>query len=492
MGLYSIGVRPVRNAQTSTGTATSTYSAVAQEKTGKTLIVYFSQTGNTEGLANLIHEMSGYDIFRLERATPYSSSSNGPVLYGEALNELRAEATPDLRSVPNIDQYDTILLGYCNWWSSIPACVRTLLTREDFSGKTIVPFCSMGGGRFGQTISAIAKLAPDSVIKEGLEVTYSSYNRAEIQAWLDGISRDPVPTPTPTPTPEPAANTLIAYFSATNHTESIANHIKTTLGDEADVYEILAETPYTSADLNYNTDCRANREQNDANARPAISGSVDHMEQYDVIFLGYPIWWGQAPKIMYTFLESYDLSGKTIVPFCTSGSSGIGSSAANLAVSATDATWLSGSRFSGSASQSTVANWIDSLNLPNQEENKMYIQVSGAQNAVWTATLVENTSTAALKELLKAGPLTIQMSDYNNFEKWGPIGQSLPRNDEQISTEAGDIILYQGSNIAIYYDHNNYNFTRLGKVDNVTQAQMKAVFGTGDVTVTLSLTAPSN
>ena len=190
VGLYSIGVRPVRNADESTGQVRSIYSAKAETTTGKTLIVYFSQTGNTEDLANLIHEMSGYDIFRLERKTPYSSSHNGPVLYGEALDELRAEAVPELKAYPNIDQYDTIFLGYCNWWSSIPASVRSFLMHDDFSGKTIVPFCSMGGGQFGQTISAIAKLAPNSVIKEGLEVTYSSYDRNEISEWLDksGIS----------------------------------------------------------------------------------------------------------------------------------------------------------------------------------------------------------------------------------------------------------------------------------------------------------------
>lgn len=185
IGLYSIGVRPVRNAEMTVGEIKSVYSAGAEQKTGKTLIVYFSQTGNTEGLANLIHEMSGIDVFRLERKTPYSSSSNGPVLYGEALDELRAEAVPELKAYPDIDQYDTILLGYCNWWSSIPASVRSFLLHDDFSGKTIVPFCSMGGGRFGQTISAIAKLTPNSVIKEGLEVTYSSYDRNEISAWLE-------------------------------------------------------------------------------------------------------------------------------------------------------------------------------------------------------------------------------------------------------------------------------------------------------------------
>ena len=184
VGLYSIGIRPVRNAGTATGKIKSVYSAKAEQKTGKTLIVYFSQTGNTEGLADLIHEMSGADIVRLERKIPYSSSSNGPVLYGEALDELRAEAVPELKEYPDIDQYDTILLGYCNWWSSIPASVRSFLMHDDFSGKTIVPFCSMGGGRFGQTISAIAKLAPESIIKEGLEVTYSSYDRDEIEKWL--------------------------------------------------------------------------------------------------------------------------------------------------------------------------------------------------------------------------------------------------------------------------------------------------------------------
>ena len=174
---------------------------------------------------------------------------------------------------------------------------------------------------------------------------------------------DTTPTAGQTPegTDDGGKEVLIAYFSATNNTEGIANHLDAIL--DADLYEITPEAPYTAADLNYNTDCRANREQNDASARPAISGGVDNMEQYDVIFLGYPIWWGQAPKIISTFLESYDLSGKTIVPFCTSGSSGIGSSATNLHSLAGSATWLDGQRFSGSASRSTVESWVNGLGL---------------------------------------------------------------------------------------------------------------------------------
>jgi len=193
----------------------------------------------------------------------------------------------------------------------------------------------------------------------------SSATRAQVADALMNFDRIQQPTTTdpaePDPAPSEDGRVLIAYFSATNTTEGIANHLNAIL--DADLYEIMPETPYTSADLNYNTDCRANREQDDSSARPAITGSVENMEQYDVIFLGYPIWWGQAPKIISTFLESYDFNGKTIVPFCTSGSSGIGSSATNLHSLAGAATWMDGQRFSGSASQATVESWVNGLGL---------------------------------------------------------------------------------------------------------------------------------
>lgn len=155
---------------------------------------------------------------------------------------------------------------------------------------------------------------------------------------------------------------LVAYFSATNTTEKIAGYIAD--GLNADLYEILPEVPYTSADLNYNnSSSRTTIEMNDPKSRPAISGSVSDMGQYDIVFIGYPIWWGEAPRIVSTFLESYNFSGKTIVPFCTSNSSGLGSSAANLRNLANSANWLSGRRFSGSASRSTVIEWVNGLGL---------------------------------------------------------------------------------------------------------------------------------
>ena len=164
--------------------------------------------------------------------------------------------------------------------------------------------------------------------------------------------------------PEPdSQKVLVAYFSCTGNTERIAGYIADATGGAS--YQIMPEIPYTSADLNYNdSTTRATREQNDPSARPEISGAIADLENYDVIFLGYPIWWGQAPKIMYTFLESCDLTGKTVIPFCTSGSSPIGSSASNLQSAANAAgTWQPGRRFSGSASRESVLDWIKELGL---------------------------------------------------------------------------------------------------------------------------------
>ena len=155
---------------------------------------------------------------------------------------------------------------------------------------------------------------------------------------------------------------LVAYFSATGTTEGVAEHIAN--GLNADIYEIVPEEPYTDADLNYNdNNSRTTIEMNDPSARPAISGSVDNMDQYTIVFLGYPIWWGEAPRIVSTFMESYDFSGKTIVPFCTSGGSGVGSSATNLEQLTSGANWLEGRRLNGRDSQDTVMEWVNSLGL---------------------------------------------------------------------------------------------------------------------------------
>ena len=159
---------------------------------------------------------------------------------------------------------------------------------------------------------------------------------------------------------EVGTKTLVVYFSCTGTTELVAEYVTEILG--ADSYEIIPENPYTEADLAYYTNGRADQEQSDPNVRPAISGGVENMDEYDTIILGYPIWHGQAPRIISTFLESYDFSGKVIIPFCTSHSSGIGSSASNLHILCSEsAVWRDGKRFESGVSKESVQNWIGEI-----------------------------------------------------------------------------------------------------------------------------------
>ena len=127
----------------------------------------------------------------------------------------------------------------------------------------------------------------------------------------------------------------------------------------------------------------------------------------------------------------------------------------------------------------------DNQNKTNMESNTIKLTIEGGRT--FTATLVDNSSTQALKEQLAKGNITVEMEDYANMEKVGSLGIRLPRNDRQTTTGPGDLILYQGHNLVIYYDTNSWSFTRLGKIDNASQADLKAALGKGDVKVTLSL-----
>lgn len=275
---------------------------------------------------------------------------------------------------------------------------------------------------------------------------------------------------------ESAGNkSIVIYFSRTNNTERIAEFIIEETG--SDSYEISAKDPYSDEDINYNnSNSRANREQNDPTARPEIGSETIDLSSYDVIYLGYPIWWGQAPKIMYTFVESYDLSGKTMVPFCTSASSGIGSSATNLAQSAQSANWLTGRRFTSSTAKNEVTTWLVSIKAELPDNNTLTLKIGGTEVPV---TWEENASVNALKTIV---PLTIQMSIYGGFEQVGPIGQSITRNDVQMTTQAGDIVLYSGNQIVLFYGSNTWSYTKLGHVD-LSQSEMAELLGKGNVTI---------
>ncbi len=187
--------------------------------------------------------------------------------------------------------------------------------------------------------------------------------------------------PTPAPDPQPTGSrALVVWFSCTNTTKGITDRIVEAA--DAATWRIEPEVAYTSEDLNYNnSSSRANREQNDPSARPTIKGKCENLADYDVVFLGYPIWWGKAPKVIFTFLESHDLAGKTVVPFCTSHSSGIGSSDTDLHHLATGAEWKQGRRFNGNESKETIEKWIESMNLNfNNDTNAGVFNLSKGTN----------------------------------------------------------------------------------------------------------------
>lgn len=184
-GSFNIGIRLVRNAVKGVGSVGGMETSNSENSGEKVLIAFFSWGGNTRGIANEIQSQTGADLFEIELVNPYSDDYN--TVLDEAQRDQNQQARPEIKNkVDNFEQYDTIILGYPNWWASIPMPIASFLEKYDFSGKTIIPFCSHGGGRFGQSLTAIAKLAPNSAMGEGLSVHYSggSSLSGDIADWL--------------------------------------------------------------------------------------------------------------------------------------------------------------------------------------------------------------------------------------------------------------------------------------------------------------------
>lgn len=155
---------------------------------------------------------------------------------------------------------------------------------------------------------------------------------------------------------------LVAYFSASGQTAKLAKTLAKVV--DGTIYEILPKQPYTSADLNWqDKQSRSSIEMNDKSYRPEVANKVDDINQYDVIYVGFPIWWYVAPTIINTFLEQYDLTGKTVIPFATSGGSGMGNTSHELKVSCPNANLIEGKRFGANASENELKAWVSSLNI---------------------------------------------------------------------------------------------------------------------------------
>lgn len=159
------------------------------------------------------------------------------------------------------------------------------------------------------------------------------------------------------------SNVLVAYFSASGVTKSVATELAKV--SKADMFEITPETPYTAADLDWkDQQSRSTLEMKDPNCRPAITGQVEDMAQYDVVFVGFPIWWGREPSVVDTFLDAYDFTGKKVIPFCTSGGSGIGETAKRIQeIVGTGAAVEEGTRLGGTVSEKDLETWTAGLDL---------------------------------------------------------------------------------------------------------------------------------
>ncbi len=222
------------------------------------------------------------------------------------------------------------------------------------------------GNNEGQAVSDTAKTEDsqnkepaDNTDEETLQDVTSESTSNKSEEMVDDESSEATSSENTDSTNE-KSDVLVVYFSATGTTKGVAEKIAGITG--ADTYEIKAAQEYTNADLNWNdSNSRSTKEQNDSSVRPEIGSVSVSLEGYSTIYIGYPIWWGEEPRIMDTFVENYNFEGITMIPFCTSGGSGIGRSGQNLADNAGSGTWLEGKRFDGGVSEDELMSWIDGM-----------------------------------------------------------------------------------------------------------------------------------
>ena len=195
---------------------------------------------------------------------------------------------------------------------------------------------------------------PDAVQEETTDLTADAASE-EPETMTEGTTEETAEDSTAA-----HSDVLVAFFSATGTTKGVAERIASVTG--GNLYEILAAEPYSSDDLNYNDQSsRTTKEQNDKSVRPEIGSGDLSLEGFTTVYLGFPIWWGEEPRILDTFVEKYNFEGITVIPFCTSGSSGIGRSGSNMEALAGTGTWLEGKRFDGDVTEEELQSWIEGL-----------------------------------------------------------------------------------------------------------------------------------
>lgn len=266
---------------------------------------------------------------------------------------------------------------------------------------------------------------------------------------------------------------LVAYFSFTNNTQAIASSMADILG--ADTYQITPSEAYTSDNNNYyDSSTRAYQEQyGPASARPAINATLSNTD-YDVVLLGFPIWYGKVPRVVLTFLDTYDFSGKVVIPFCTSGSSGISTAQTELQSTYSTIKWKTGARLNGYTTEQ-LKTWLSGFGLNNAP---FKLTIGGT---VFNAELANNATARAFDALL---PTTLSMTELNGNEKYKYLDTTLPTNASCPGTiHAGDILLYGNNCVVVFYKtfNTSYSYTKIGKITDPTG--LEAAVGSGGVEI---------
>ena len=298
--------------------------------------------------------------------------------------------------------------------------------------------------------------------------------------------------------PANAGKTLVVYYSYTGNCREIVTTLTSQI--EADVLEIQP----AEKGLRYEANGYAlgtellnaiNDNPDDADSYPAIDPVTTSLSQYQNIIIVTPLWWSQMAAIMQTYLfqSASQMAGKhvgLIVSSHSSSISGVVRDAKRLLPDVTwmgEALWINASNHSKRAS--LIENWLGTQDFAIEQTtmDKMYITIDGQNQSV---TLENTTAAKALVEKLQQAPVTVTLNSSGGFEIWGALGFSLPTSNQQINAQPGDVILYSGSNICIFYGTNSWSYTRLGKIDGLSESELRSFLKAGEsnISVTLSET----
>ena len=296
-----------------------------------------------------------------------------------------------------------------------------------------------------------------------------------------------------------AGKTLVVYYSYTGNCRNIVNELKSQI--QADVLEIQpAEKGLKYEANNYALGTQLlnaiKANPNDAGSYPAIAPVTTSLSGYQNIIVVTPLWWSQMAAIMQTYLFNYggQMAGKNvglIVSSASSGISGVVSDAKRLLPGVTwmgDALWINNSNRGNTTS--LIENWLKTQKFAEQQTamDKMNITIDGKTQSV---TLADNAATRALVVKLQQAPVTVTLNSSGGFEIWGALGFSLPTSDEQTTAQAGDVILYNGSNICLFYGSNSWSYTRLGKIDGLSESELRTFLKAGESNISVTLSLPA-